>query len=525
MVIVNCRPHDLPAVSGNRLYLDYISGAGAARQFFMHAPTDLAGAYRRRRRDVYPRRLVVDRLKTYQQELHAGRRALQNVEDLARPDTFCVVTGQQAGFLGGPAYTTFKIVTAIRWCERLQGMFGGRFVPIFWLATEDHDLAEINHTYFLRPDGKVGRVKFGWQDEGCPISRLPVTREVRKAYAGYFQSLTPGPGWEQARALFAAGDDEWFALWQARFWSQLFSAQGLVVVEPRILRQPACDFLVSTLEQAGEIRRRLVEVAQRLERAGYAPALDPRLNGGLFTFDRRGRRVRVDDPAAHIDLCAAHPDRYSTDAALRPLMADLVLPTLVSVLGPGEIAYQGMLKPLYELFDLAQPVLAPRKSYTVLGRSDAEALSRYGSGVEAILSESLDFDAVFRRLVPAPDLQMFSTARAGVEAALAPLEAYLTAIDPNLGRTWEQTVAYALRNVTKLEKKALKARMSQLGFSRRQLGALCNGIYPRGRLQERVFPLPHFINRFGLAFVDRLDEAGELDDFSHHVLVMEDGDG
>jgi uncharacterized protein YllA (UPF0747 family) len=221
---------------------------------------------------------------------------------------------------------------------------------------------------------------------------------------------------------------------------------------------------------------------------------------------------------------ARNPERYSTDAALRPLFADAVLPVVASVLGPGETAYQAMLKPLYELFSLAQPLLFPRKSYTVVSGQEAERIARYKTDASAVLSQELDLDATLSSLVPDSERELFRVARREVEAALAPLCPYLEGVDPSMIRTWTQTVAASQRSLDKLEQRAFKARMGQLGFSKKDLRGVQNALLPRGRLQERVFPLAHLLNRYGPGFVDSVFSAGTLEDFSHHILTMEDGD-
>ena len=147
-------PQALPAISDNQLYLDYVSGKGAATRFFAHAPLDFAAALESRRGYPYPRQEIVYRLAQYNAGLGAHAHALQNVDALLDSTTFCVITGQQAGFLGGPAYTVYKIVTAIRLAEYLQENLQARFVPRVWLATEDHDFQEINHAYFAKGDGQ-----------------------------------------------------------------------------------------------------------------------------------------------------------------------------------------------------------------------------------------------------------------------------------------------------------------------------------------------------------------------------------
>ena len=521
-MITRISPKDLPGAGENKLYLDYVGGEASALQFYTHAPADFYGGLSGRSAYPFPRAEVAPLLRAYNLRLGAHERALANVDALEDGSAFCVVTGQQAGFMGGPAYAVYKIITAIRLAENLENTLNVRVVPVFWLATEDHDLGEIDHVYHAKPDGEIGRIRFRWQGAGRPIADLPVTADVQRAFAAYVVALSREPYGAVVAERFAPQDDEGFCEWQARTWVDLFSDRGLVMVEPGVLRPAAGDLFSMALARSKEIRQGLEDVARRLTEEGYAPALTSVQAGTVYTFGEDGVRVRVDDPAAHEQAALSHPERYSTDAALRPLFADALLPVLVSVLGPGEIAYQGMLRPLYDLYGVPQPVLFPRKSYTVVSSREAERIAAYGLEVGALLREDLDLDAAFQNTVPASDLALFDSSRGDVEAALLPLRAYLVGIDPSLGRTWEQTLSNATRALDKLQQRALKARMSQLGLSKGELRSLSNALYPRGRLQERTLPLPHFIGRHGMAFLDRLSAAGELDDFSHHLVVLEE---
>jgi bacillithiol biosynthesis cysteine-adding enzyme BshC len=523
-VITTISPCDIPAAAGAKLYLDYIDGAGTARQFFTHGPTDFRASLEARRAYHYPRNEIADLVVEYNRSVGASSRALENAGALADGNTFCVISGQQVGFLGGPAYTAFKIATTIRLAAHLEETLEARFVPVFWLASEDHDFGEINHTYLIQQDGEIGRVSFAWEGKGRPIAALPITDDVHGAFDEYWSKLRADPHTATVREAIAPRTNEDYTTWHARIWSGLFSAHGLVIVEPRILRPPAGAFMRFALGHADEIQRRLGDVADRLGDAGYAPQLTSELAGQLYTYDDEGFRVRVEDTRAHVDDAAARPDRYSTDAALRPLYADAMLPIVASVLGPGETAYHAMLAPLYELYRLPQPLFFPRKSYTVVDGREAERLAAYHTDACEVLTERLDTDAVFRDRIPDQELELFAAAQRGLAGALAPLKPYLEDIDPSLGRTWAQTVANADNGLERLRERAFKARLSQLGFSKGELRKLQNALRPRGRLQERVLPLSHFMNRYGMGFLDELMSAGDLLDLSHHVLTLESAD-
>jgi bacillithiol biosynthesis cysteine-adding enzyme BshC len=517
-------PRLIPAATGSRLYLDYISGEASAARFYTYAPLDFEGALAGRQKHAYPRRAVARLLAEYNVGLGADACAMGYIEALADPDTYCVITGQQAGLMGGPAYTAYKIITTIRLANHLSALWGCRVLPVFWLASEDHDLGEINHAYAIRADGEMGRARFAWDQEGRPISDLPITDAVQRAYDDYWRLAAPGPHSQEVRELFSFEPDETFCGWQARIWSRLFSAWGLVVVEPHTVRAAVPDFLVSALKSSSQIRRRLSDVAAELTATGYAPALTSEDAGLLYTFDGTGERTRVRDPGAHVQRAAFRPELYSTDAALRPLLADAALPVVASVLGPGETAYQGMLKSLYELFGVPQPLLYPRHSYTVVAEHEAERLASYQTSAEALLSGALEPSAMLQQLLPAEERGLFRAARGGIEEALVPLRHYLADVDPSLTRTWMQTLNRFHFSLDKLEKRALKARLGQLGYSRLELRRLQNALLPRGRLQERVLPLPHFLSRHGMGFLDRIYAAGELGDWRHHVLRLGVGD-
>lgn len=513
--------HDLPFLAGNRLFLDYINGDERALEFYAHAPTAYAEGLLARRQYPYPREAAADLLTAYNQDLGASYETMAQIEALRQPDSFVVVGGQQAGLLGGPVYVAYKILSTIRLARRLSRELGVHVAPVFWLASEDHDFGEINHAQYLRADGEIGRVSFDWHEKGRPIADLPITQGVLRALDEYWQDGAAGPFAEETRQLFTP-EAERFCDWQASLWLRLFAQDGLIVVEPHVLRPLAGDLFRTLIEEQGAIQERLQAVAARLEAVGYAPLLPPDSAGIMYTFDAHGRRVRIASPEDAAQDAARHPERYSTDAALRPVFADTTLPVLASTLGAGEIAYQGMLLPLYQLLGAPQPLLFPRKSYTVLSAFQRERLGAYGLTPHRMLSEELDWDAILRQRMPAAELALFDTARAQVQEALAPLRPYLEGLDPNMARTWEQALNTALRNIDKLEERAINAALSREGYSRRELQTLRNVLAPRGRLQERELPLPHFWQRFGPGFLGAMREAGELEVFGHDVVTLED---
>ncbi len=506
----------------NRLYLDYITGTGGARSLFGHSPEQFAQTLVERGEVDYPRAAISNLLKKYNIGIGASRATLANVDSLRDRSTFCVIGGQQVGFLGGPVYTTYKIVTTIRLASALEERLGVKVIPLFWLADEDHDFTEINHAYVTKDDGEVGKISFDWEGRGRQIADLPITSEIRNAYETYLKSLLPSPYNAQIEEMFAPSAGEDYCSWHARLFAQIFSRWGLVIVAPAVLRVPGRAFFHAALEQRSAIQTRLEEAATMVSGAGYSPALSPVRAGGLYTIDPVGRRVRVSDPLLHLPMVDEHPERYSPDVALRPLLADMLLPVLASVLGPGEIAYHAMLKPLYSLFSLPQPIVFPRESLTVITHAEEDLIIRFKTSTGALLSGGFSSTDAKHSLAPSALEDAFADARDAVTAGLAPLHTFVEELDPSLVRSWEGTRAASLRALDQLEDRALRANLAKHDLSLGALQQLRNTLLPRGRLQERVFPLPQFINRHGSRFVERLISSSELDNTHHRVLTWGD---
>ena len=496
---------------GSRFYLDYL--AGRVDRYFTHAAGAAAAAQRSRRVPAAPRPRLAAVLGDYQRTIGAPAAAVAAAAALGEADTCCVHTGQQAGFMGGPAYTLYKIATAIRLAEHYQEEFGRRCVPVFWLASEDHDLDEISHAHFLASDGSVGRVRFQWQGEGASISELPVTDEVRAAARQYFDRQADAPFAAYGAELFTprgAG----FARSLAASLARLFGGHGLVVLEPHLLRPLVPRFFAQAVTAAGQVRQVLRAAAVELTADGYPVPLDSERSGALFhTVD--GRRVRIGEGEA-----APAAEQLSTDAALRPVLADLALPSVATVLGPGEVAYQAMLRGLYRLFDVPQPLVVGRNSYTIVPAAAASILAHYDLVPEQIVGPEFSVRAAFNAAVPASERARFAAVRAGIDSLWAPLEGHVANVDPHLARTWQRSLGHARRAVDRLEERTARALMSQRGAARRALQALRDLVWPRGRPQERVLPAAHFVSRYGAELPAALLASCNPHEADHEILVF-----
>ena len=501
----------------SRFFLDYVDGRESATQRFEHATPDFALAVKRRAETLTGREALAEALTDYSRSVGASARVFTHIEALQAPGAACVITGQQAGFLGGPAYTVYKALHAIRLAAHLERKLERRVVPVFWMASEDHDFTEINRVRCLE-GADLKTLSFEWPGQGRPIESMGAEPKAVQTAETILSKLPARLARIRPLFLPESGDD--YARWHARILSKLFAKQGLIVIEPRALRHLTGGFMERSLAMAPQIAEALRTACNAMSDAGYIPALDPEKAGHPFVFGADGRRVRW-TPGSSMPRPLEDPSRYSPDAALRPILADTLFPTIASILGPGEIAYQALLLPLYRLFGVAQPVIVPRHGYTVLSQDEAALLDRLGVSADEAISAGFAPVSLAQSTVASSLKASFAEARARVQESLEPLRETVASLDPGLVARWSQASDHARQAVDRLEDRALAVEMARQGLSRKALQGLAATLRPSGRLQERVLSFIHFALRYGVEWLPQLEGAGDPERFAHRIVTIQ----
>jgi len=473
------------------LLTDYIAGAPALAPFYNRRP-ELAAfpAQIAEKQAAYPpemrQRLVAD-LRAQYAELGGLNDTMPpavaaNLDLLARDTTFTITTGHQLNLLTGPLYFVYKIVTAIKLSQELKAAYPAYdFVPVYWLATEDHDFAEINSfplfgkTYgWAGPGGEaglggpVGRLPLTGLDEEL-LSQLPpeVPAAFREAYTGS-QNLS-----EATRRLATS----------------LFGEYGLVCLDAD---RPALKQALKPL-LAKEIREHFSNQAvqatnARLTAAGYKPQVYSRpLN--LFLLTAEGKRERLEpdvQPLAELlALAEAEPARFSPNVVLRPVYQEMLLPNLAYIGGGAEVAYWFQLKDVFAALCLPYPLVLPRNSAMYLSRANAGKLTKLG----------LTATDIFK---PLPELKKQVGAQLGQEeislaaqqqalaAAFEQVQELAQRLDPTLVKTVAAEAQKAAGSLAGLEKRLSKAAEAKHETAYAQLTALKDKLFPDGGLQERT---------------------------------------
>jgi bacillithiol biosynthesis cysteine-adding enzyme BshC len=535
--------HRLPQLP--RLVEDYYYDYGKVREFYNGDFRD-AAAYERQTERVLARRIPRDALAAVlieqNQTYGCGPRTLARIESLAREQACAVVTGQQVGLFSGPLYTIYKALTAVKLADSLNHRGLGRFVPVFWLASDDHDLAEIDRIVLLDKDNTLQEVRCPMPagELKIPASKIVLPPDISDCLrrlsdftsdsefkAGLIAELghdyQPGRTWAEA-----------FARWMTR----LFTSRGLILIDASDPRLKKLGGEVFYREIAGESAATppAIAASRKLREAGYGEQIQ--LHEGILNvfFAERERRAvqwageafEVKDPRETyskkdlLTLAEKKPFLFSPNVLLRPIYQDALLPTVAYVGGPGEIAYFAQMKGVYEIFGLPMPVVYPRKSLTIVEKKVAHALKKYDLNVSDFWggTEGL-VRSMAERQVPESLGRAMSLASLHLEQDFEPLIREIAALEPTLKESARLSQGKMIQQLKFLEKKILQAATKRNDIAVQQLRKAGENLYPNGHLQERVFNVVPYLLKYGSAFLDQLDRAIGIDEIDHQILTME----
>jgi bacillithiol biosynthesis cysteine-adding enzyme BshC len=509
------RQDQIPGTS--RLFADYLYSFPEVSQFYPAGEPSFEQVLETARGLSFPddrRAAIVAALR----EQNEDSAALQK---LAQPGTVAVVSGQQVGLFSGPAYTIFKALTAVKLAEALETE-GISAVPIFWLATEDHDLAEVDHTWVFNEKGRPARISSsGLVATGGPVGVTPLTdlplKELRAA-------LGELPFADEVMAKVRAAYHEGATLGGAfaAFLKDLLSGYGLLFLDPLKagIRKLAAPFLLQTAERAPELVSALVKRSADLEAAGYhAQVLVEKDAALLFLLSGKRRLAlrRKDgkfvsrEGEYSVNELSALGDRLSPNALLRPVMQDFLLPTAAYVGGPAEIAYFAQGSVLYDALLKRMPVIYPRNSYTLLDARAEKLMLRN----QLRLTDLLDYQErvkgkIAARMVPKDLTAEFGQIQKTVAGSLEKLQRDLEAFDPTLEAAARKSAAKILFQLEKLQRKTARETLRRDEKASFDAEYLMNLVFPHKHQQERLYSIVPFLAKHGLDFTARIYEQAQV---------------
>ncbi|MDN4492416.1 bacillithiol biosynthesis cysteine-adding enzyme BshC [Ureibacillus aquaedulcis] len=511
----------------NKLLADYWSGSEQLLSFFDYKYDDVAFKTRHdylKSKHYYSKELS-NVIRQYMEPFGISKKVEENLTALAN-GSVAVVGGQQAGILTGPLYSVHKAISVILLAKEQSVKLGEKVVPIFWIAGEDHDLDEINHTFTI----VNGSIKKRSYSERSKLKTMASTTRINKEeLKSLISTIFIDYGeTEYTHDLYKdcikeLEESETFTDFFARLMNDLFNTEGLLMIDAAYepFRGLESDSFVKIIENNEQIAKVVVEKEKLLSGAGFGNPIDASLENANLFYVQEGERFLLErsenfyqDASGFIQLSREqlvevaknNPEKLSNNVVTRPLMQEMMIPVLAFVGGPGELAYWATLKDAFHVLDLKMPILAPRLNITLVERKIDQLLSTYQLSILDIINgKAKSLKSKYIDSVQDTEArQQLETLNLLVKEQYKKLEAHLETQNIELQALVDKNKQYHEKQFEYLSRKIEQQVLIKHDKTIRQFELLQLEIYPNDSLQERVYNPFQYMNYYGPTLIQDL---------------------
>jgi bacillithiol biosynthesis cysteine-adding enzyme BshC len=519
------------------LFLDYLDQFEKVKSFYVHPP-GMPSVTRAARKLDYPgdRRTEVSSILRKQNiALGAGEETFANLDRLEK-GAVAVVSGQQVGLFSGPAYAIYKALTAVQIAEELTRS-GTPAVPVFWMATEDHDLDEVRHSTWF-DNGKLVRFELpAAAVAGKPVGRIQLGAEIEPLVQEAAELLANQGSDLLAQYLIESyRPEETYGSAFGRLFARLFARQGLILMDPldEGLHKVAAPLYQHALAERDALNEKLLQRGKDLDRAGFDAQVKVTSRSTLlFRMDEAGRQVVTASAEKFqsgektwpreelVHLTHTEPEKFSPNAILRPVVQDFLLPTAAYIAGPAEISYFAQSEVVYRQLLGRMPVMLPRSGFTLVDAKAIKLLRRYGLTVEDVWSGSQGLrHKMERQSVPGALSKNFDRDQKQVAKMLSQLGKQIEKLDPTLKGTVERARKRIEYHIEKLRRKAGRAQDQKSGLIAAHEQHVESLLNPHKVLQERELCLLPFLARWGAGGLSELQKLSTGKKIGQHFILQ-----
>ncbi|WP_232698373.1 bacillithiol biosynthesis cysteine-adding enzyme BshC [Brevibacillus daliensis] len=515
---------------------DYKKESVEALSFFTYSPFAKESYLERMQyvvsKNDWNRDELSDALYRYNRQVGNHQEALANIEELKKPDTLAVITGQQAGLLTGPLYTIYKAIDTIQLAREQSMLLGVKVVPVFWIAGEDHDFDEVNHffqqtltgearkiTIATDPGGKrsVSAIKTS-QDEMLQIVEQFFTEELETDHSQELRQLLLGTARESDTLA------DWFALLLVK----LFGKHGLILIESSdpAVRQMESRVFKEVIRKNKELSRILLSTQARLQACNYPNQLELYGNQAHFFLYEQEERLlmerarngfqakdggRLYSEDELLQILETSPERFSANVVSRPLMQEHLIPTLAYVAGPGELLYWANFKDAFSLFGQQVPLVVPRTSYVLVEGNIDRLLQKHELRIDTLFHHMDQWKNEWLNALDEPGFhEKFEQQKQEVQNSYQKLLQEVVTYDKGLLQLAEANRKRLLDDISFMQERVRKAIHLKHQVSIDQIVRIEQALLPDGKWQERVYTIFAYMNRYGLDLIDLLlEKTGE----------------
>ncbi|WP_053219771.1 bacillithiol biosynthesis cysteine-adding enzyme BshC [Virgibacillus senegalensis] len=520
--------------SGDKVIQDKFDYQPFQQETYVQRAADLSGKQ-------YNRQGLSAVLEELNQGWGAPQATMRNIERLKEENSMVVIGGQQAGLLTGPLYTIHKIISILHFAREQEKLLGKPVIPVFWIAGEDHDFDEINHI-MMPQKNRMKKNKVRQQPEQKnSMSTLEMDHAMLEEWLErIFSQLSET---ENTRELYDCCQEllhssvtyvDFFA--KLVFW--IFDEEGIVLVDSGnpLVRSLESENFLAMIENQPAISHDVYQAIQQNSNEGYAVSLDAEPESGHLFYHQDGERIllfKQDDGtwAGKQNECSftteelrliamEHPEKLSNNVVTRPLMQELLFPTLAFFGGPGEVGYWSVLKPAFHALGLKMPPVLPRLSFTLVDRNVEKIIHNLSLSIKTVVERGVYSDKTnwLASQSNPPIEALADQVKKSIEEVHRPLRKAAEEIRADLKFIADKNLEYLYEDIDFIEDRIQKAlqekhRKTLEGFD---LVNIC--LHPEGGLQERCWNILPWVNQYGKDFLKQLT-ASSFDYYNAHYVV------
>lgn len=535
---------DIPA--NQNLFLDYLYEFDNVKDFYK---------YNFRNREDYlkifkevaesrkeNRGQTTDIIINQYRNINHSQKTSENINSLRSDKTFAIVTGQQLGIMGGPLYTIYKIITAIKLSNSLSERYDEyKFVPIFWLESDDHDFNEVRAINLINDGNDLVKISYGEENQEeesrVSVGFLEFDDNLDKFFEELDKNLRTtefkSQLLEKLKSFYSYGKTFKTSFLELIHW--LFDDYGLIIFDPQSseVKQMLKPIFKKEITDFRQHTEKLVKVSATLEELYHAQVKVQPVNlffstdDGRFSIEpvenefrlkRKRRKFTFDEL---INLVDTEPERFSPNVLLRPICQDYLLPTLFYIGGPSEISYFAQVMPLYELYNIASPIIYPRSSATILEKNINSMLEKNNLNIQQIFMDSEELKTrVIISLSRTSLDDIFNNSMNQMELIFDKLKEELFEFDKTISDSSTKYKQKIFHEMEVLKGKGLEAQKKKHEVTLRQIDKISRSIYPNSNLQERELNFIHFYNKYGSDIMKKIFDELAINKFEHQVIKL-----
>ncbi|MGN1401769.1 MAG: bacillithiol biosynthesis cysteine-adding enzyme BshC [Bacillus sp. (in: firmicutes)] len=536
----------LPAI--NKIASDYMKGNGGIRDFFHYDPQDaksFSNRYEELRGRKFNRAELAAAIESYMGRFGIPHAAKANLVRLEREDAVVVIGGQQAGLLTGPLYTIHKVISIIKLAEEQESRLGVPVVPVFWIAGEDHDLAEVDHVY-VEDNGRFVKRTYSdadsWQNKSMISDILLDQERMEDWLSGIFRAL-PETAYTKGLYEILLSDcrkSENMTDFFVRMILKLFGKYGVLLYDSgdKEFRKLQSPMLMRMIRENREINEAVRNQQMKIREEGYSLAIEMDANNAnLFYYDKERLLLEWDeesstfrDKGGQVSLTMAEllekaensPELLSNNVVTRPLMQEWIFPVLAFISGPGEIAYWAELKQVFERHSMNMPILVPRMNITIVEAKIRKDLEEAGLDLYEALVRGPE-NAKRRFFLSVTDEQLkwlYEKTLEQFKSNHKILSGAAVAMDESLKPLLEKNADFIANQMQFIWGKIGQSIEKRHELEIQRFTRIENALRPLGGPQERTINILHFLNEYGFDFLDQVMELPLETNPFHKVIII-----